>query len=265
MGPLIYSDYGAFSNLSNRPLPDTSEVTVSRSSSETNEFHLGIKNILGISDKDEDADIKTVLQKLKHNKKDLLLPTIIRLYESGHVLCSLKDLPFPQDDRIGRSFFVLLNARFVYVETILIDRDTRGFFLKFRCVEYGDSFNITMGASDDHTSISFYHVQEIFGDKEPTCLTVFGNATCKDAEGTRFYIKPFLIFLSGHAESGFFHDMMRERKARLEASCRLISELLSSGMSPKAFCKHKGIPVERLREATSVLENAGRLDELLEP
>jgi hypothetical protein len=235
MGTLIYSDYEALSNLSNRPLPDTSEVTVSRSSSETNEFHLGIKNILGMSDKDEDVDIKTVLQTLKHSEKDLLLPTIIRLYESGHVLCSLKDLPFPQDDRIGRSFFVLLNARFVYVETIERDRNT-GWFLKFRCVEYGDSFNITMGASEGHTSISYYHVQEIFGDKEPTCLTVFGNATCKNAAGTRFYIKPFVIFLSGHTE--WLSRMLHERQGRLKASGKLISELLSSGMSPKAFCKH---------------------------
>jgi hypothetical protein len=111
-----------------------------------------------------------------------------------------------------------------------------------------------MGAREDHTNVSYYHIQEIFGDKEPTRLTVFGNATCKNAEGTRFYIKPFAIFLPGHTE--WLGKVLRQRKDKLKTSGRLISQLLSSGMSPRAFCKKRGIPFERLREAIDALNNA---------
>jgi hypothetical protein len=260
-GTLIYVDAEALRRLDHRDLPAETEVSHSRSDSQKKEFQLGIKNILGLGAADDSTDVSSVLLKFRSTDDDLIVPAIIRLHDNNRLVCSLADLPFGTNNICGRSLYVLINARFVYTETVRDSPDAR-WFLRFRCVEYGDEYNITMGAGEGHTTISYYHVQEIFGDKDPTYLTVFGSATCKDTAAKKFYIKPFAIYLSDH--TGWVGDLFRDRKHRLESSGHLVRDFLTSKQSPGAFCGAKGISVRQLEDAISVLDNAGFLDDLIE-
>jgi hypothetical protein len=261
MGTLLYADEPALERLTSASLPKDREMTVSQSQGSKRDLQIGLKNILGLASSDELGSIATLRQKIERTEHDLVLEAILQLEADGQLAFDLRTLPVAPDEAFGRSFFVLLNAHFVCREDIDADTPPAKSFVRMKCVEFGDEFEITMGVGGVNLKMGSHHLRELFANATPTVLTVLGSATCKSLNARSFYIKPFAIFLSGSIGS-YPTAALEKNMVKWQDILNLVRDFLSSGSSPKDFCRRRNVTSNELAEAIRAVENAGLFDRI---